>query len=101
MYLMKSWLKSSHPKEENRFLGAGSVCMHAQLCPTLLRTPCIVAHKAPLSRFPKQEYWGVLPFPSPGNRPNSGIEAMSPTPQAGSLPYEPAGCRKHRGSKTR
>ena len=56
MYLMKSWLKSSHPKEGNRFLGSGHMFMRAQLCPALLRPPCIVAHQAPLSRrFPKQE----------------------------------------------
>ena len=24
--------------------------------------------------FPKQEYWSVLPFPSPGDLPNPGIE---------------------------
>ena len=51
MCLMKLWPKSSQPKEGNRFLGAGSVCMHSQLCPTLLRPPCIVAHQAPLSRI--------------------------------------------------
>ena len=28
--------------------------------------------------FPRQEYWSGLPFPSPGNRPNSGIEPASP-----------------------
>ena len=28
--------------------------------------------------FPRQEYWSGLPFPSPGDLPNSGIEPMSP-----------------------
>ena len=42
---------------------------------------------APLSLgFPKQEYSSGLPFPSPGNLPNPGIELVSPAFQADSLP---------------
>ena len=43
-------------------------------------TPWTVALQAPLSmRFPRQEYWSVLPFPPhPGDHPNPGIEPMSP-----------------------
>ena len=38
-----------------------------------------VALQAPLSMgFPRQEYWSGLPFPSPGNLPNPGIEPASP-----------------------
>ena len=38
-----------------------------------------VAHQAPLSRgFPRQWYWTGLPFPTPGDLPDSGIESMSP-----------------------
>ena len=41
-------------------------------------TPWTVARQASLSRgFPRQEYWNGLPFPSPGNLPNPGIEATS------------------------
>ena len=37
------------------------------------------AHKAPLSMgFSRQEYWSGLPFPSPGDLPDSGIEPRSP-----------------------
>ena len=37
-----------------------------------------VACQAPLSmRFPQQEYWSGLPFPSPGDLPDPGIEPMS------------------------
>ena len=37
-----------------------------------------VACQAPLSmRFPRQEYWSGLPFPSPGDLPDPGIEPMS------------------------
>ena len=28
--------------------------------------------------FPRQEYWIGLPFPSPGDLPDSGIEPKSP-----------------------
>ena len=43
-------------------------------------TPWIVAHQAPLSMgFPRQEYWSRLPFPSPGDLPNPGIEPASLT----------------------
>ena len=41
----------------------------------LFATPWTVAHQAPLSmRFPREEYWIGLPFPSPGNLPNPGTE---------------------------
>ena len=41
--------------------------------------PGTVAHQAPLSLgFPRQEYWNGLPFPSPGDIPNSGIKSVSP-----------------------
>ena len=55
-------------------------------------TPWIVAHQAPLSMgFSKQEYWSGLPFPSPGDLPDSGTESRSPVLQADSLPSEPLG----------
>ena len=42
-------------------------------------TPWTVAHKAPLSLgFLRQEYRSGLPFPSPGNLPNPGMELESP-----------------------
>ena len=35
--------------------------------------------QAPLSlEFSRQEYWNGLPFPTPGNLPDPGIEPMSP-----------------------
>ena len=37
-----------------------------------------IACQAPLSmEFSKQEYWGGLPFPTPGDLPDPGIEPMS------------------------
>ena len=45
--------------------------------------------QAPLSMgFSRQEYWSGLPFPSPGDLPNSGIEPRSPALQADDLPAE-------------
>ena len=38
--------------------------------------------------FSRQEYWSGLPFPSPGDLPNAGIELRSPAPQADALPSE-------------
>ena len=41
-------------------------------------TPC-TACQVPLSmRLPRQEYWSGLPFPSPGDLPDPGIEPVSP-----------------------
>ena len=37
----------------------------------------------------RQEYWNGMSFPSPGNIPDPGIEARSPTLQADSLQTEP------------
>ena len=59
-----------------------------QPCLTL-RNPWTVACQAPLSMdFSKQEYWSGLPFSCPADLPDPGIESMSPTLQADSLPTE-------------
>ena len=58
----------------------------------LFATPCTIACQAPPSMgFSRQEYWSVLPFPSPGGLPDPGIESGSPTLQTDSLPSEPSG----------
>ena len=41
--------------------------------------------------FPRQEYWSELPFPSPEDLPDPGIEPMSPVYQADSLPLSHLG----------
>ena len=41
--------------------------------------------------FPRQEYWSGLPFPSPGDLLDPGIEPKFPALQADSLPFEPLG----------
>ena len=44
----------------------------------LFATPWIVANQASLSMgFPRQEYWSGLPFPSPSELPDPGIECVS------------------------
>ena len=58
----------------------------------LFATPWTVAHQAPLSMgFSRQEYWSGLPFPSPEDLPNPGIEPGLPALHADSLPAEPQG----------
>ena len=43
-----------------------------------------MAHLAPLSmEFSRQEYWSGLPFSSPGNLPNLGVEPGSPSEPPG------------------
>ena len=42
-------------------------------------------------RFSRQAYWSGLPFPSPGDLPNPGIEPGFPALQADALPSEPPG----------
>ena len=57
-----------------------------------LSTPWTVALQAPLSmEFSRQKYWSGLPFPSPGDIPNPGIEPRTPALQADALPSEPPG----------
>ena len=50
------------------------------------------ACQAPLSMgFPRQEYWGGLPFPSPGNFPDPEIDPRSPAWASGFFTPEPPG----------
>ena len=63
----------------------------AQSCPTLCN-PWTIAHQAPPSMgFSRQEYWSGLPFPSPGDLLDPGIEPRSPTLQADALTSAPPG----------
>ena len=58
----------------------------------LFATPWTVAYQAPLSLgFSRQEYWSGVPFPSPGDLSNLGMEHGSPALQADALPSEPPG----------
>ena len=58
----------------------------------LFATPWTVAYQNPPSMgFSRQEYWSGLPFPSPGDLPDPGIEPPSPALQADAFPSEPPG----------
>ena len=51
-----------------------------------------VACQAPLSMgFSRQEYWSGLPFPSPGDLSDPGIEPVSPALAGGFFTTEPPG----------
>ena len=58
----------------------------------LFMTPWTVAYQVPPSMgFSRQEYWSVLPIPSPGDLPDPGIEPGSREFQADALTSEPPG----------
>ena len=51
----------------------------AQSCLTLCDPMGSSLHQAtPSTGFSRQDYWNGLPFPSPGNLPDPGIEPRSP-----------------------
>ena len=61
----------------------------SQSCPT--SWPTIAGQVPPSMGFSRQEYWSGLPFLSPGDLTDLGIEPWSPSLQAVSLPSEPPG----------
>ena len=64
------------PREEAIKGGESEV---AQSCLTLCDPMDCVDYQAPLSMgFSRQQYWSGLPFPSPGDLSNPGIEPRSP-----------------------
>ena len=86
-------------KRNNEFAHV-SCLVFAVVCHVLTRftyvwlfvTPWTVAHQAPLSMgFSRQEYWSGLPFPSPGDLLEQGMEPMSPVLQVDALPLSHLG----------
>ena len=58
----------------------------------LFATPWTVAYQVPPSMgFSRQEYWIVLPFPSPGDLPNQGLNLGLLHCRQTLLPSEPPG----------
>ena len=52
-----------------------AIVVQSLSCVQLCVTPWTVAHEAPLSMgFSRQEYWGGLPCPPPGDLPDPGIQ---------------------------
>ena len=54
------------------------MCLCTVMSNSLQPHGIFVAHQAPLSmEFPRQDYWSGLPFPTPGDLPDPGIEPVS------------------------
>ena len=73
------------------------MCVCVCVCESLSRVqlfviPWTVGCQAPLSMgFPRQEYWSGLPFPSPGDLPDPGIEPTYPALAGERFTTEPPG----------
>ena len=103
--LWPHWLQSTRLLHPWDFLGKSTgVACHCLLLKVgiskwkslsrvwLFMIPWTVAYQAPLSmEFSRKEYWSGLPFLSPGDLPDPGIEPRSPVLQADSLQSEPPG----------
>ena len=56
----------------------------------------VYSPQAPQSTgFSRQEFWSGLPFPSPGDLQDPGMELTPPALRAGSLPSEPGENQKN------
>ena len=66
-------------------------CWWRTCLPVQLRCKTVACQAPPSMGFSGQECWSALPFPSPGDHPDSGIEPGSPALQADTLPSEPPG----------
>ena len=90
---LTAWVPES--RDQSCFKSLAALCEHC-LCACSVAsmsdsvTPWTVARQAPLTMgFSRQEFWGGLPFPPPGDLPDPGIEPASPmfpALQAGSSP---------------
>ena len=81
-------ISASFPLRASLVAQRESECEVAQSCPTTWT----IAYQAPLSMgFSRQECWSGLPFPSPGDLLDPGIEPGCPALQADALPSEPPG----------
>ena len=74
-------------KEAEKRINTSLVVLVTQSCLTAI--PWTAARQAPLSmEFSRQEYWSGLPFSSPEDLPDPGIEPGSPVLQGDSLPVQ-------------
>ena len=67
------------------------VCLVTQLCLTLCDPMDYTPPGSSVHGILQARYWNGLPFPSPGELPNPGIEPRPPEFQADSLPSDPPG----------
>ena len=72
--------QSKYWRQENGLINHGCCCLVAKLCPTLY-DPMDCSPPGSSLGFPRQQYWGGLPFVSPGDLPNPGIKPASPALQ--------------------
>ena len=66
-------------------------CLVAKSCPTLCDPIDYSQSGSSVHGIFQARNWSGLPFPSPGDLPNPGIEPRSPALQADALPSEPPG----------
>ena len=87
---VKSIQEQIHPTETTKLFISFEMKSLSRV--RLFVTPWTVAYQAPpYMEFSRQEYWSGLPFPSPRELPNPGIEPRSPALHADALPFEPPG----------
>ena len=62
----------------NHYQSTIHTCLCTVMSNSLQLHGLFVAQQAPLSmEFSRQEYWSGLPFPTPGDLPDPGIEPVS------------------------
>ena len=73
---MSRWLSKIETFIQNT---VSDICVCMLSCVWLFAIPWTIARQASLTLgFTRQEFWRGLPFPSPGDRPDPGIELRSP-----------------------
>ena len=74
MNVLRTPFNNLHSKKDlASFISEGAACVLSQIW--FFASPQTAAHQAPLSiEFPRQEYWSGLPFPTPGDLPDPGME---------------------------
>ena len=73
-------------KPQNECGGAAGAGLVAKSCLTLVIPGTVTCQAPPSLGLSKQEYWSGLPFPSPGDLPDPGIEPVSPALQENDFP---------------
>ena len=84
----KSNIKNTDSKRSSSHL---LLFLVAKSCTTFCNPGECNRQAPPSMGFPRQEYWSGLPFPSPRDLPDPGIEPRSPALQADALPSDPPG----------
>ena len=81
------------PMNPNTFKEEICCCCHSfshEVWSDSFMAPWTVAFQDPLfMEFSRQEHWSELPFPSPGDLPDPGVEPMPPALAGGFFIIEP------------